>query len=479
MKTKIKNLLKYLGIFSLVATVPLFSALSCGSSSEFKPATDNKEALIDEKASAQDPAPKTNIGNVVFDPFSSLSVSDENLNFTKTVFITDMGNVQDKSFNQSSYEGYQYLRRAFGLKSFAPIQNTSSTAGANLDDFYDKALKDGYKIWVVCGFQHSTAIKSFYNKKNLKDKGIVVVGIDVDLNSDENVKGSIVPGIPQGYSISLQYKTQEGGYVVGYAAASYLAEKYKDKAEQRILNTFGGAAFQGVTDFIYGFLKGIYKYNVDEKNDKKVSLYPKSKVDLNSGFISGPVLSGVVESQLSGKAKIYFPVAGPGTSVLLGLLSKKTDQKDSLVIGVDVNQSVSLSDYVGRFFSSVEKKIGQSVYDVLKFLYSGQTKIEALKTFKKGEKSVVIQGDLTNGLVGYSEPTNKDETDRKNIKKYLEAAKTLFEQEEKPFEDYSDYVKGTQKFLDSLVVKINAITDKKISEKAATETATKPAEKSS
>ncbi|MCU9938670.1 hypothetical protein NWQ34_03355 [Mycoplasmopsis felis] len=65
-------------------------------------------------------------------------------------------------------------------------------------------------------------------------------------------------------------------------------------------------SFNAVTDFITGYLKGIYDWN-KENPDKKVTHTP---VRLDSGFVPGEQLNNVINGLLAENPVSAYPVAG-------------------------------------------------------------------------------------------------------------------------------------------------------------------------
>ncbi|MGY6172223.1 BMP family ABC transporter substrate-binding protein [Candidatus Mycoplasma pogonae] len=361
---KIKNMLKTLAITS----VPLVTlvAVACGNNSSvpkpnnyIEPA--NRLTKVNEK--------------------SSEGLEKEFIEKNKIVVITDAGEVTDKSFNQSAWEAllytYDQLQKFTDNalpKDFVRSAKPATETYAAYSAVYDTALENGYKFWLLPGFKHEQHIKTYWaaKKNELKEAGVVIIGIDFnpDLGEDTN------------NNFGLNFKTEESSFIVGRAAAEFLAKKYPGDSnkDKRVLSSFGGGTFPGVTNFIIGFLEGVKSWN-DTSGVDKVKVNGDTVIT-NSGFDSKTTdMTSAVQSSVSGETKLIFPVAGPATAVVLEKI-KNTPEK--LVIGVDTNQSLAFPEEASKFFSSVEKGMTQASYDVLIGLFKKQTATQIGSKLNKG-----------------------------------------------------------------------------------------------
>ncbi|TNK87177.1 BMP family ABC transporter substrate-binding protein, partial [Mycoplasmopsis pullorum] len=84
---------------------------------------------------------------------------------------------------------------------------------------------------VLPGFKHKSAIAEYIteNLDYLIEQKVHIIGIDFDIAEDINYP----------YFYSLQYKMKEAGYVVGFATAKFLGEKYSNDEAKRLANSFG------------------------------------------------------------------------------------------------------------------------------------------------------------------------------------------------------------------------------------------------
>lgn len=304
--------------------------------------------------------------------------NDANLN-KKTLLITAGGVVNDLSFNQSVWEALQTLGNQTGKPGNFSFTETTAGTPDQLQEQYRQALFFDHQYWVLTGFQQASAFQSWLedenNKKQFIEKKIIVIAIDWTLD---------VSKVPPGQFISINYKTQEAAWEVGYAASKFISENYTN----RKFNTFGGGPFPGVTNFNAGFLQGVLDFNkstyttdkpVAEAN--KLKFVPGEEVTLNTGFASTPSARTTIDAIVGADPQAVFPVAGSLTAVTVNSVNVRNQGKDDnekqFVIGVDSDQSKAFSGDLSKlFFSSVEKNIAGTIYAALSSLYLGQTQTD-------------------------------------------------------------------------------------------------------
>ncbi|MDB5542591.1 MAG: basic rane lipoprotein [Devosia sp.] len=153
--------------------------------------------------------------------------------------------------------------------------------------------------------------------------------------------------------LGVQYTTSSAGYLAGYAAAKL--------SKSGILGTIIGMEFPTVTDFKTGFDQGAKAAN------------PSIQI-LNAvaGTFNDPAKGKEIAlAQINQGADIIFPIAG-GTGI--GALQAVKDA-DKLAVGVDSDQATIFAAtdpaQADVIFTSVEKKVGESLYLALKGTIDG------------------------------------------------------------------------------------------------------------
>jgi basic membrane protein A len=153
--------------------------------------------------------------------------------------------------------------------------------------------------------------------------------------------------------LAVQYGTSTAGYLAGYAAAKV--------SKTHILGTILGMEFPTVTDFKTGFDQGA------KDADPTVQI-----LNATAGTFSDPAKGKEIAlAQLNQKADVIFPIAG-GTGI--GALQAVKDA-GKLAVGVDSDQATIFAAtdpaQADVILTSVEKKVGESLYLALKGTLDG------------------------------------------------------------------------------------------------------------
>ena len=267
----------------------------------------------------------------------SISCSDTKKGY-ELALITDVGTIDDRSFNQGSWEG---------LKKYADEKNithkyyqpTEKTTDAYIDSI-DLAVAAGAKIVVTPGFLFEPAI---YKAQDTHPEVNFVLldgspqdGTYTDFRIEKNV-------------YSVFYAEEQAGFLAGYGAVK---DGYTN------LGFMGGMAVPAVVRFGYGFVQGV-NYAAKEFGIKNV------KVDYNylGGFNPSPEIQTKAASWYRNGVQVIFVAGGgAGNSVMAA-----AEQNNGYVIGVDVDQSGESSSVI----TSAMKMIGESVYNAIDEFYKG------------------------------------------------------------------------------------------------------------
>ncbi|PZV99850.1 BMP family ABC transporter substrate-binding protein [Metamycoplasma auris] len=329
-----KKLLWGLSVLSSVVTLPLIAA-SCGKGKYAHPK-----------------GPKVPVADVKLNDEYKLT-EEEAKNFPyKMVMITDGGDINDKSFNQSPWEGILHfadLQNKLPLDKYGVIE----VKNEKFDESYNNALNAGYNIWVLPGFHHKETIKAWIakHKEEVKKNKIIFIGQDF---TNDNKNGD------NGFSIFQEFKTKEAAFAAGYATAEFLSNE--EKKEDRTFGTFGGGTFPAVTDFNEGFMKGVWYWNNKNKVKNKNTYSVSNTIDLSSGFDVDTKMESVVKKVISLNPKVILPVAGPAAGVVL----QNIVGSNRYMIGVDADQGFAAKPNEKHLiFTSIVKSLGQAAYDAV------------------------------------------------------------------------------------------------------------------
>jgi basic membrane protein A len=276
--------------------------------------------------------------------------------------VTDTGGLDDKSFNQSSWEGLQAAQKA---DSSITIKNLPSTSTADYAKNISTFVAQKCGIIVTVGFLMGDATKAAATANPTQK--FAIVDFTYSPHDLSNVN-------------TLVFNTVQDAFLGGYLAAGM--------TKTGKVATYGGEQFGTVTIYMDGFWDGVHQKhhkNVtvlgwNEKTQK--GTFAGSFTDLGAG-------QRIANTFISEGADIIFPVAGG-----VGLGSAKAVQtannggKNINMMWVDTDGCISAAAYCKYFITSVEKGITQSVKTAVLAAANG--------TFKGGN----YIGTLSNGGVG-------------------------------------------------------------------------------
>jgi len=279
--------------------------------------------------------------------------------------VTDLGTINDKSFNQGAWEGLkQYAdEKKITYKYYQP----SAADTASYVDTIGLAITGGAKVVVCPGYKFEPAVYECQTKY----PDVKFVLLDGTPHTEDYSTYDIKDNV-----YSIFYAEQQAGFLAGYAAVMDGMTK---------LGFMGGMAVPAVKRFGYGYAQGA------EQAAKELGLAAGSvelKYHYTGAFNADPAIETMSSAWYQSGTEVIFGCGGAvGNSVMAA--AEKDGKK---VIGVDVDQS-SESDTV---ITSAMKMLSISVYDALTDYYAG--------TFPGGQ-SVTL--DVTVDGVGLPMDTSK------------------------------------------------------------------------
>jgi len=254
--------------------------------------------------------------------------------------ITDVGTIDDKSFNQGSWEGLEQYAKENNItyKYYKPAEK-SDEACLNAIDL---AVKGGAKVIVTPGFLFEVPI--FQAQDKYPDISFILVD-GAPHNGDYNI-------VVNDNVLSIYYAEEQAGYLAGYAA---VIEGYKK------LGFMGGIAVPAVVRYGYGFIQGA------DAAAAELGI-PKDEIDIKytyvGNFDASPENNAKAASWYNDGTEVIFACGGAvGNSVM-----KAAESAGAKVIGVDVDQSGESETVI----TSAMKNLGKSVYDGIAGYYDGQ-----------------------------------------------------------------------------------------------------------
>lgn len=255
--------------------------------------------------------------------------------------ITDVGTINDKSFNQGSWEGLEQYAKEKGIshKYYQPAEKTTADYISSID----LAVASGAKVIVTPGYLFEPAV--YEAQKTYPDVSFVLIdGIPHPENDYVNIEVT-------DNTYSVFYTEQQAGFLAGYAAVK---EGYTK------LGFMGGMAVPAVVKFGYGFVQGA-EYAAKEMGIASIDV----KYNYTGDFKATPEVQSRAASWFESGTEVIFACGGAvGNSVMAAAEASGTGK----VIGVDVDQSTESPTVI----TSSMKMLQKSVYDAIAAYYDGK-----------------------------------------------------------------------------------------------------------
>ena len=298
----------------------------------------------------KDPKPSDNQGGdpaTVTDPDKIPDEMTSSDGKYEIAFVTDVGQLKDKSFNQGTYDGVK-LYAAANEKSYKYYQPANSDKATD-DDRYDAmkaAVDNGAKIVVCAGFLQEGALRKAASEFT-EVSFVFIDGYPVAENPD--VDGS--PALKNVAGISFQ--EEQSGYLAGYAA---VMEGYTKLG----FTGGGGGDNPACCRFGYGFVQGV----------EAAAAAKNVKAEINYSWLYGgqfsasPELQTMAAGWYQNGTEVIFSCGGS----MFASVSAAASAADAKVIGVDTDQSFE-SDTV---ITSATKGLASSVQWALAKFYAGE-----------------------------------------------------------------------------------------------------------
>ncbi|MDD4798776.1 MAG: BMP family ABC transporter substrate-binding protein [Clostridia bacterium] len=245
--------------------------------------------------------------------------------------VTDVGTIDDKSFNQGTWEGLKQYAEENSI-TYKYYQPTEQTDAAYLDGI-NLAIAGGAKVVVCPGYLFGPAVTEA--AKANPDISFIVI----DTAPTEECANV--------YSIS--YAEEQSGYLAGYAAV-------KDGFTK--LGFMGGMAVPAVVAFGGGFVQGAHDAAAE------LNIPVEVRYTYTGGFIASPEVQTQAGSWYNDGTEVIFACGGG----IWASVAAAAEATDTMMIGVDTDQN----SYSEKMLTSAYKQLGVSVYKVLEKYYAGE-----------------------------------------------------------------------------------------------------------
>lgn len=274
--------------------------------------------------------------------------------------VTDVGGINDKSFNHLAYVGFQSAEVRYHVKGSYVESHAATDYVPNLT--YYARRNSGLTIGV--GFLMESAIYQVARAYPQR-KFALIDGAPSDAKGNTHNLSNVA---------NLFFKEQESGYLVG-VLAGLMEKRHVGRATHNVIGYMGGLSIPPVNRYIAGYIAGAHRV---DPSIRVLPAYSQSFTDQAKGTQIGL-------QQISQGADILFQVAG---SSGLGYLAA-AQQRNVYGIGVDSDQH-----FLGpHIITSALKKVDVAVQLII---HEAQT-----HHFRGGDHLF----SLKNGATGYAKPS--------------------------------------------------------------------------
>ncbi len=284
---------------ALTMSVSAFGIAACGSSSDKSSSSGSKSTSTSKSATGK----KIKVG-----------------------LVTDIGGLNDRSFNALANKGLQDAKGQLGIDGRVLISKSNADYVPNLSTL----AQQKYDLVIAVGFLMADATTTVAKKFPSVKFAIIDSSAPGLKGAPKNVEG-------------LLFKEQEAGYLAGYAAGLYAKDN-----NANTISSVGGQKIPPVDHYIAGYQAGAKKANPSIKTTNGYS----------QDFVDQAKCKEIALNQIAAGSKVVFQVAGQcGLGALDAAKEKKLQG-----IGVDADQS-----YIGpQVFTSALKKVDVAVLDAIK-----------------------------------------------------------------------------------------------------------------
>lgn len=244
----------------------------------------------------------------------------------KIGLVTDVGGVEDQSFNQSAWEGLQKAAADFGVEVNYLSSSTDADYAPNLETFVD----EDYDLIISVGFLLADATRA-----------AAEANPDVRFAIIDDSSCADVPNVT-----CLTFRQEQASYLVGYVAGLM--------TEKDNIGFVLGMASDVMHQFGYGYCAGAIDANPNVKIQQG-----------NANNFGDPAMGSTLTTNfVTNGADVVFHAAGAtGTGVI-----SECQAQGIMAIGVDSDQSYLAPETV---ITSAMKRVDNAVYATVEGLING------------------------------------------------------------------------------------------------------------
>jgi basic membrane protein A and related proteins len=261
----------------------------------------------------------------------------------KVGLVTDTGGVDDKSFNQSAWEGLKKFGEEVGLKEGEGFRYLQSEKEADYIPNLSQFAENGFDVTYAAGFLLEDAVQT--SAEQHTDAHFALID---SLLADENFETVWLDNVA-----NVTFDEHTGSFLVGVIAAKHTKTKK--------VGFVGGVDSPLIKKFENGFKAGVK--SVDPSIEVVVQYAGDFNKPENGTSIASTMYTG-------GADIIYHAAGGTGNGVFTEAKNRKANGEDVWVIGVDRDQhEEGLPENVT--LTSMVKRVDNAVYEISKMAMDG------------------------------------------------------------------------------------------------------------
>ncbi|HFU3799700.1 TPA: BMP family protein [Streptococcus suis] len=296
---------------------------------------------------------------------NSSSDSASSSSSVKAAIVTDIGGVDDRSFNQSAWEGLTAWGKEQGFEKGNGYDYFQSASESDYVTNLDSAVSGGYNLVFGIGFALESAIAEV--APNNTDTHYVIVD-------------SVVPDLDN--VVSVGFADHQASYLAGVAAAKSTKSNH--------VGFIGGMEGVVIDRFEAGFVAGAKSVNPDIK----------ITIDYAGSFGDAAKGQTLAAAQYAAGADVIFHASGgTGNGVFAAAKAENETRNEAdkvWVIGVDRDQSAE-GEYTSKdgkatnfVLASTIKEVGNAVKDIATKAVAGEFPGGTVVQFSLKDKGVEL-----------------------------------------------------------------------------------------
>jgi basic membrane protein A len=300
----------------------------------------------------------------------------------KIALVTDVGQLNDRGFNQLAHEGLKRAEKELGVE----IRVAQSESSADYVPNHTTLARQGFDLIIGVGFAQGEAVAAA--AKSFPESRYAIIDVDQ----------TTLPGKPANV-VGILFREEQAGYLAGVLAGLSV------EGGQQVVGSVGGFKEPPVDRFIAGYQAGA----------RSVAPQVRTLNGYSSDWDDQAKCKEIALNQISRGASVVFQVAG---GCGLGALDA-AQERSVWGIGVDADQSF-LGQHV---LTSAMKRVDEAVFRTIRSVVDGNWKGGLNLTFGLQEDGVGL--GTINSQVPEDDRAALDDARRKILAGEIEIPRSL------------------------------------------------------